>query len=66
MRAGAGDAAQLAHDIGAKIVIPCHYDMFEFNTADPRELFVPECERLGQPYRVLKLGERFTYPEKSL
>ena len=36
-----------------------HYDMFEFNTADPRELFIPECERLGQPYRVLRAGERF-------
>jgi L-ascorbate metabolism protein UlaG (beta-lactamase superfamily) len=54
------DAARLAKDIGAKLVIPCHYDMFEFNTADPREEFIPECERLGQPYRVLKLGERLT------
>lgn len=51
------EAAQLAHDIGAHCVVPCHYDMFEFNTADPAELFVPECERLGQPYRVLKAGE---------
>jgi len=58
------DAANLAKDIGAKLVIPCHYDMFEFNTADPNEQFVPECQRLGQPYRVLKLGERFTYPER--
>ena len=52
----------VAKDIGAKLVIPCHYDMFEFNTADPYEQFVPECEKIGQPYRVLKLGERFTYP----
>jgi L-ascorbate metabolism protein UlaG (beta-lactamase superfamily) len=59
------EAAQLANAIGAKIVIPCHYDMFEFNTADPYEQFVPECERIGQAYRVLKLGERFTYPEAS-
>ncbi len=57
------EAARLAKDIGAKIVIPCHYDMFEFNTADPHEQFVPECERIGQAYRVLKMGERFTYPE---
>jgi len=56
------DAARLAKEIGAKLVIPCHYDMFEFNTADPYEQFVPECKRIGQPYRVLKLGERFTYP----
>ena len=59
------DAANVAKEIAAKIVIPCHYDMFEFNTADPREQFIPECERLGQPYRVLKLGERFTYPETA-
>lgn len=57
------EAAQLAKDIGAKLVIPCHYDMFEFNTADPYEQFVPECERIGQPYRVLKLGERLSLPE---
>jgi len=56
------EAAQLAKDIGAKLVIPCHYDMFTFNTADPYEQFVPECERLGQRYRVLKLGERFSFP----
>ncbi len=51
------EAAQLAHEIGADCVVPCHYDMFEFNTADPTELFVPECERLGQRYQVLRAGE---------
>jgi L-ascorbate metabolism protein UlaG (beta-lactamase superfamily) len=51
------EAAQLAHDIGAGLVIPHHFDMFEFNTADPQEMFIPECERLGQPYRVLRGGE---------
>ena len=45
------DAARLGKAIGTKLVIPCHYDLFEFNTADPREQFVPECARLGQPYR---------------
>ncbi len=54
------EAAQLAHAIGARCVIPCHYEMFEFNTADPRELFIPECERLGQPYRVLRAGEAWS------
>jgi L-ascorbate metabolism protein UlaG (beta-lactamase superfamily) len=54
------EAAQLAKDIGAKLVIPCHYDMFEFNTADPADEFIPECQRLGQPYRVLQQGERFS------
>ena len=51
------EAAQLAHAIGARCVVPCHYEMFAFNTADPREFFVPECVRLAQPYRVLRAGE---------
>jgi len=33
--------------------------MFEFNTASPGS-FVAECERIGQAYRVLRLGERLT------
>ena len=56
------EAARLAKEIGAKLVIPCHYEMFEFNTADPRDEFVPECERLGQPYKVLRAGERWSMP----
>jgi L-ascorbate metabolism protein UlaG (beta-lactamase superfamily) len=56
-------AARLAKEIGAKMVIPCHYDMFEFNTADPADAFIPECERLGQAYRVLRQGERFSSSE---
>ncbi len=56
------DAARLAKDIGAKLVIPCHYDMFEFNTASP-DAFVAECERLGQPYKVLRAGERWSSTE---
>jgi L-ascorbate metabolism protein UlaG (beta-lactamase superfamily) len=55
---GGTDAARLANEIGAGLVIPCHYGMFAFNTADPREQFIPECDRLGQPYRVLQAGER--------
>lgn len=50
------EAARLAHDIGARWVIPCHFDMFEFNTASP-EAFTAEAERLGQRYRVLRVGE---------
>jgi len=56
------EAAQLAKDIGARLVIPCHYEMFEFNTATPDE-FVAECERLDQPYRVLRAGERWSSAE---
>jgi L-ascorbate metabolism protein UlaG (beta-lactamase superfamily) len=51
------EAAQLAHDTGAGVVVPCHYELFEFNTADPGELFLPECARLGQACRVLRAGE---------
>lgn len=54
------DAARLARAIGAKLVVPCHYEMFEFNTADPQEQFIPECQRIGQVHRVLKTGERLT------
>jgi L-ascorbate metabolism protein UlaG (beta-lactamase superfamily) len=51
------EAAQLAKYVGAGLAIPCHYEMFEFNTASP-DMFVAECERLGQPFKVLKAGER--------
>jgi L-ascorbate metabolism protein UlaG (beta-lactamase superfamily) len=53
------EAATLAKTIGAGVVVPHHFEMFRFNTADPRELFIPECERLDQPYRVLQAGEGF-------
>lgn len=53
------EAARLAKEAGARLVIPCHYEMFAFNTASP-DLFVSEAERIGQPHRVLLCGERFT------
>jgi L-ascorbate metabolism protein UlaG (beta-lactamase superfamily) len=53
------EAARLARTVEAALAVPCHFDMFEFNTATP-DLFVAECERLGQRYRVLALGERLT------
>jgi L-ascorbate metabolism protein UlaG (beta-lactamase superfamily) len=52
------EAAQLAKDIGAGTVIPCHFEMFEFNTASPDE-FVSECGRLGQSRQVLRCGEKW-------
>jgi L-ascorbate metabolism protein UlaG (beta-lactamase superfamily) len=51
------EAARLARDIGAGLVVPCHFEMFEFNTAPP-DAFVAEAERLGQPYAVLRAGQR--------
>jgi L-ascorbate metabolism protein UlaG (beta-lactamase superfamily) len=56
------EAAGLAHAIGAKVLIPCHYDMFEFNTASPAEC-VAECRRLGQAVAVLRCGARWSYPD---
>ncbi|SOD94705.1 MBL fold metallo-hydrolase [Spirosoma fluviale] len=53
------EAARLGRDIGAKLVIPHHYDLFEFNTADPAD-FVNACEQYGTTYRVMQLGERIS------
>lgn len=50
-------AAFLGKQISAGMVIPCHYEMFEFNTVSPEE-FVTAAERIGQKYTLLKCGER--------
>jgi L-ascorbate metabolism protein UlaG (beta-lactamase superfamily) len=54
----AGEAASLAHAIGARTVIPCHYEMFTFNTADPADL-AAACARLGQRCHILRCGARW-------
>lgn len=54
----ANEAVQLAGQIGARLVIPCHYEMFEFNTVKPDEFVDVACRR-GQPYQVLRCGERW-------
>lgn len=54
----AREAAELGRDIGARVVIPCHYDMFTFNTADP-VTFVDACAAVGQRGDVLRCGERW-------
>ncbi len=54
------EAAELAKAINAKIVIPCHYDMFSFNTADVDD-FAQEAAKINQPYRILVGGERFEF-----
>ncbi len=58
------EAAQLVRQIGARLAIPCHYEMFEFNTASPDE-FIAECKRLWQPCLVLRAGERLTVEPNS-
>ncbi len=50
------EAAKLADGIGASHVIPCHYDMFEFNT-ETTELFEKTCRELQQHFTILKGGE---------
>jgi L-ascorbate metabolism protein UlaG (beta-lactamase superfamily) len=58
------EAAQLAKDIEAKLVIPCHFDMFQFNTASPDE-FIHECRKIGQPFKVLRCGEQWRSSTES-
>ncbi|HEY2942920.1 MAG TPA: MBL fold metallo-hydrolase [Vicinamibacteria bacterium] len=57
------EAARLARDIGARVAVPCHFEMFEFNTASP-DAFVAEASRIGQPVRVLRAGESMTIAER--
>jgi L-ascorbate metabolism protein UlaG (beta-lactamase superfamily) len=53
----AEEAARLGKQIHAGLVVPCHYETFEFNTVSP-EGFVKAAEEMGQQYRLLKCGER--------
>ena len=50
------EAAQLASAAGMRQLIPCHYDLFAFNTASPEE-FAHTCGLLGQSFHILSLGE---------
>ena len=49
----------LAKKLGVGCVIPCHYDMFTFNTESPK-LFMDHCRALNQPFKVLQTGERWS------
>jgi L-ascorbate metabolism protein UlaG (beta-lactamase superfamily) len=53
------EAAALAKSCGAGLAVPCHYEMFKFNTESPDE-FAKTCERLGQPYHLMRCGQRLT------
>lgn len=57
----AQQAAELGKATGTRYVIPCHYDMFEFNTADPAA-FIRAAESMGQGYQVLRNGEGWEVP----
>jgi len=58
------EAATLGRAIGAKLVIPHHYDLFEFNTEDPAQ-FEAACREQGVSYKVLKLGAGLVYRKES-
>ena len=63
-RGGAGnftgeEAAGLSKEIGARLVVPCHYEMFEFNTVSPK-IFVTAAEAIDCPYQLLKAGGRLS------
>jgi L-ascorbate metabolism protein UlaG (beta-lactamase superfamily) len=53
----AEEAARLGLAIGAGCVVPHHYDLFTFNTADP-STFVQEAQKYKVPHQVLRLGEK--------
>ena len=53
------EAANLAKAIGVRMVLPCHYDMFEFNTETPEE-FETTCQALGQAHQTLHAGQRWS------
>lgn len=54
------EAAHLAYDGQVGMIIPMHYDMFEFNTATTDE-FEATCRELHQAYHILCNGERRSF-----
>jgi L-ascorbate metabolism protein UlaG (beta-lactamase superfamily) len=52
------EAARLAKSAQIGLVIPCHYEMFTFNTESP-DAFRNECQEIGQKFLVVRCGERF-------
>jgi len=53
------EAAAFAKSVSASLAVPCHYDLFDRDNAIPDE-FSSCCERLGQRFRLLKIGQRLT------
>ena len=53
------EAARLGKEIGAKLTIPHHYHLFEFNTENPKN-FVAKAIEHGINYKVMELGEGIT------
>jgi L-ascorbate 6-phosphate lactonase len=59
-----GQAARLAKDIDAKLVIPCNYDLFPDNSLPPKLLRSNLVVLgIGERYRELELGKMYVFPE---
>lgn len=58
------EAVELGKAIDAGYVIPCHYNMFTFNTADVNN-FKKEAGEMDQPVIILQHGEKFSSSNKS-
>jgi L-ascorbate metabolism protein UlaG (beta-lactamase superfamily) len=59
----AEEAAHLARRMGARLAVPCHYGMFEFNTGDPTE-FAKAAAACRQAYIILGVGARYESPDR--
>ncbi len=55
----ANEAVELAKKCGIPCIIPCHYDLFAFNTADIND-FIKIAQTAAQPYLVLNPGGKFS------
>ncbi len=59
------EAVALGLACGARLVVPHHFDMFEFNTGDP-EAFGILARHRGLHVKVLRPGERLTLDESTV
>jgi L-ascorbate metabolism protein UlaG (beta-lactamase superfamily) len=53
------EAVALGKEMGARIVIPCHYEMFAFNSVSPQGS-TSAAENTGLRYCLLEVGERYS------
>ncbi|MBL8152736.1 MAG: MBL fold metallo-hydrolase [Anaerolineae bacterium] len=54
------EAVALAGQVHPRLVVPCHYDLFSFNTADVAA-FARLAEDAHIPYKVLRPGEKWLW-----
>ncbi len=52
----ATEAVKLGQEADLGFIIPCHYDMFTFNTVDPQH-FAALARAARQPFQILQCGE---------